>query len=222
MSWKYRAKQGRNGEAWPIPSAGPHKATIVALIGLGTHAEQFKDEKTGKIKNVDYAKILLLWELHDEIVPGTKDRRFLLSKDYRIALGPRAALRLLMEGLRGTAYKEGEEMDVGKLLGMPCLLSVKHGQSKSNPDRTYAFVDGVMAYPKKDPKPPPHTKPYIFDIAQGDRNFAILDDVPYLYGEPITEVMKRSREWHRAHATDPRDDNPPANDGDSDHTDMPF
>jgi hypothetical protein len=182
MSWKQKTTSGKDfGE---LPPAGSHAAVLIGLIDLGTQSESFQGGPVEWRR-----KVMLVWELTDQKMSGTEDRNHVIANRYTFSLSTKATLRKLLENWRGKQFGNDEEVDISVVLGKPCLLNVTHSQSG---DRTYANVAGVQPVPKNYPVPPPQREHVSWEV--GDDLADLPDWLPYLYGEPVADVVKRSKE----------------------------
>lgn len=187
------------GDKFEIPEAGAQPAVLVGLIDLGTHMEHYtnKNEKTGQVteKNAPVRKIVLVWELTASPMSGMKDTNHLMAKVYSATGSPKSNLRKLLESWRGKAYAEGEAIDVSKVLGTECMITVSHGTAKSS-GNTYAKLENVGPVPKGFKVPKPNRKPVMVSPTFADRprldaEIAALETwVPYLFGEKIGEKLR--------------------------------
>lgn len=183
MSWKTKTNdKGANfGE---LPPAGTHPAVLIGLIDLGTHEETYQGKATPPKR-----KVMLVWELVTEKMSGMKDSNHVIANRYTFSLASKATLRKVLEDWRGKKYGDDEEVDISAVLGKSCLLSVNHTQSG---DRTFANVAGVQQVVKGMAVPPAQRKPVEWQV--GYDLDQLPDWLPYLYGEPVAEVVKRCHE----------------------------
>jgi len=181
MSWMDKEAEGE-GKKFAIAPQGSHLATLVAIIDLGTHEEEFQ----GKVRNE--RQISLVWELANEIEEGTTNR-LLVSQKYNFSANPKARLRLMLEGWRGRKYNEGDPMQLSKVLGQPCLVTVVHKQSIKG--RDYAIVTSVSGLPKGMKSVPP-VRPLV--ARKCDSHDPIPEWIPYIMGEKPYDVLERAHE----------------------------
>ncbi len=129
--WKATANNKTGDGKFTLPPPGNTPAVCVAMVDLGTHDLEFTDKKTGALTHKDYRKVFLVWELTRRPDPGFKDRNYLLSREYSVALGSNAALRGVVETAMGRKLADQEDVDdlAEVLLGMECLIDVEHGGS---------------------------------------------------------------------------------------------
>lgn len=187
--WKQRATSG--GGEFDVPDAGSHPAVLVALIDLGTHDEEFDDKKkqTKVIKQI--RKVYMAWELPTEAKPGGGGN-FVVARDYGLFFSQNSNLRKMVEKWRGRGLDDGEEFDLTKLLGKSCLISLV--QKVSQNGNKYCKIDGVGQLPKGMTCPPATVTPVQWDVGSGDP-IPETPWLPYLYGEPLKQVIERSAEY---------------------------
>lgn len=142
----FKAPQSAStGSSTPAP-AGNHVGRCVEMIQVGTLEKEFKGEK--KLQHI----IRLTWELPYEMreaKEGEEAKPFLVSKNYTFSMYEMATFRKHLAAWRGKDWKtqaEADEFDPGKLLGVPCMVSVTHKESQKG--NTYAEVSGLGAMPK--------------------------------------------------------------------------
>jgi hypothetical protein len=181
---------GSDGLDFERPEAGPQAAVLVALIDLGTQRDDFGDRQR------QVRKVLLAFELAERRRDGTA---FVVARDYTLSLGRKAALRKMVEGWRGAALAEDEEVRLAEWLGKPCLLTLVEHTTSS--DKIVVKVDGVGRLPKGMVALTPSRAPLAWSIAGPRCALPELAWVPYLYGQPVGDVIKRSAEWRGEAAT---------------------
>ena len=146
------------GGNFTLAPEGTHVAVCVSVIDLGLQrSEAFNNEQE---------KVHIAWEIAGEKTDDGKP--LLVSKRYTSSTNEKAALRKDLESWRGKAFSKAEieSFDIRTILGVPCLLNIVH---KTNGDKTYANVKGVMALPKGTAKPKADTKPVSFDLNNWDQ-----------------------------------------------------
>lgn len=148
----------------PAPQ-GTHIARCVQMVDLGTQETPFGTKR----------QVWLQWELPDE--PMDDGRPFVIGKRYTASLTKKSNLRLDLEAWRGRAFTQDElkAFDLRKVLGAPCLVSVKHVEKDGN---VYANVASIAAAPKGMTVPEAMNPPLAFDI-----------------DEPDSEVFRLLPEW---------------------------
>lgn len=119
--------------------AGTYPARCYSMIHIGTIQEEFQGEK--KIMN----KVRISWELPTELKEfkqGEGEKPYILSKEFTLSLHEKSSLRAFLKSWRGKDFTEEEakSFDVTKLLGVICMLSVGHKESKG---KVYAEINSV-------------------------------------------------------------------------------
>lgn len=121
---------------------GTYVARCYSMIEIGT----VKSEYLGKEKI--QKKVNITWELPTETAifhEGKGPEPFVVSKTYTLSMFDKANLRKDLESWRGKKYEddEAEKVDITKLLGQPCLLSVIHQAGKKDPSKNYVFISSI-------------------------------------------------------------------------------
>jgi hypothetical protein len=167
------------------PPEGNHLAVLIAMVDLGTQRQEYNGEVT------NYRKVYLAWELVEE--EKEEGSPHVIGRDYTLSFAENAGLRKMMEKWMGKKIPPGEKPRMTALLGKSCMLSVAHTPSRDG-TRHFAKVDLIAPLPKSvTPKPSTH-KPFFWDMSiPGDP--PDLSALPYLYGEPLVDWIKRSPEW---------------------------
>jgi hypothetical protein len=177
MGFSGKATSG-TGDRLLIPT-GTHPARMIAALNLGWHERTFKDKKWWE------ETLLFVWQLLD-VTPSCT-----ISKDYPRDYRPPAELRKLMEKLRGTAYRDGDDINPEKLLGQPCLVTVVQGTSTAgNP---YSKIDTIAPVPAGMVVPPATLTPLVWEFADGKPWPAVAWLPTHLYGKPISDILSRAR-----------------------------
>lgn len=177
-----------DGGDFELPPSGTHPAVLIGLIDLGTHEREFNGEKN------DVHKLLLIWELTGE--HDSKGDPFVVAKDFTWSLNKKAKLRGFVEGYAGRALIDGEEYDLGLMLGQPCMINLTEGTSgKGN-----KFVDvSSISKPMKGLTVPPTDKQtfalVLSMLTSLKDDWAIPEWVPKLYGRKVEDDIKASREY---------------------------
>jgi hypothetical protein len=180
-AWTQKATSGGgNSEKPPV---GNHPAILVAIIDMGTQQTEFQG--TQKWQRRAY----FVWELVTEKQSGTKDRNHVIALDLTVSLADKAKLRKFMESRTGQKIADGAELDVTTELGQKCLLGVVANA------KGYPKVETVSAVPKGLPFPDPQHKPMAITLEQlRDGSATVPEWAPYLYGEPLWDVIQRCKE----------------------------
>lgn len=187
---KGKAKAG--GGDYDMVPQGNHPGVLIGLIDLGTHYESFQGQNEKKTR-----KVLFVWEVEAEV--DGKDKRLVIGRDFNVYLndkgeivyGQKSNIRKLLEGWRGKAYGEDEDIDLEAVWKKPCLVNVKH--DKTNRGKDVAKVDGVNALPKGMPPLKPTFECVLFS-ADSEAAAPSQEWLPRLYGEKLPDVIGRSLE----------------------------
>ncbi len=157
MANPFRGKASSTKFSTEVPDAGPHTAVLVALIDKGTHTEEVKDQKTGKLVLKDLRKVLLVWELTDAQMSGTTNNH-LVFKAYNLSYHSSGELRKAAEAIRGAAYTDEQDINYDAMLGAKCLVTVMHKTAQVS-KRAYAVVQSVSKPMKGQSIPPAKRQP---------------------------------------------------------------
>lgn len=180
---------GSNKEFKPTPE-GSHMAVCYRVIDLGTQRWEYQGEpQIGR-------KVHIAWELHGEADDGspltTDDGRPLsVSKTYTLSLGKKANLRADLESWRGRAFSEQElaGFDITQLLGVPCMVTIKHTKKA---DKTYANVASVTRFPAalKNMRPSAKNDLQTFDVTDPDNR--VYETLPEWLTKQIDVCVERT------------------------------
>ena len=123
--------------------AGTHVARCYSMIHVGTQEFEWQ----GEVKNNN--KIRITFELPNELRTfGEDDRPLVIDKEYNLSLHENSNMRKDLETWRGKAFSHDElqMFDVTKLIGVTCLLSVIHAETKAG--KTYAKINAISKMTK--------------------------------------------------------------------------
>ena len=176
------------GGDYETPPSGMFPAVLVGLIDLGT------TENTYQGKTSDRHKILFVWELTAE--HDSHGSNFLVAQDYTWSLGKKAKLHGVVESFTGKVLNDGDEYDLGLMLGKPCVVSLTEGVSGNGKK----FVEiASVTQPMRGLNVPNPTRPIVaFLLAQlgsTKDDLGIPDWIPVLYGRKVTDDIKKSKEY---------------------------
>ena len=135
-------KAGTGKEFTPVPE-GSHVARCVSVVDLGVQETPFGDKD----------QVYLGFEVYDHRVEWEKDGEKkegpgLIGVTWTNNLYEEANLGKALIAWRGKPFTPEEKklFDLGKLLGVPCMLSVVHNEAKNG--KVYANVAAIMGCPK--------------------------------------------------------------------------
>jgi hypothetical protein len=179
------------GGKFENPPPGNHPARLVAIIDLGSQADNFNP---GKFKR----QCFLVWELIGVTMTGMKDVNHLIGERYTTSLNEKAKLRGMVKTWRGKDLKDDEKFDLTVMLGKPCLVTVAEVEGKD--DKTYANLAGVSSVPKGMACGEPQRKPVFWFIGCGED---LPEWLPYCYGQKPADIIGASREMAQARGGKP-------------------
>ena len=175
---------------------GNHLARVFSIIQIGTVPEEYKGETK------DMPKVRIGWELPlkmNEFEYTDKEtnetvkvkKPFAISQEYTLSLGSKAKLRPVVEGIIGTGLtdKEADVFDLSQIMGMTCMVDVRHKMSKSGNE--YAFVGAVTSVPEGMNVPEPINDTVLFEWS--NFNEEVFEKFP----DFIKDKIKTSKEWKK-------------------------
>ena len=132
MGFKMKASN-TGGDFEPAPE-GTHNGVCTRLVDLGTEAHpQYGERRRVQVGfEID--------ELRDDGQP------FLISKFMTLSMHEKASLRKFLEGWRGKAYSDDEDVDITAIIGRPGLVSIVRNTSEAG--KVYANIASVSGLPK--------------------------------------------------------------------------
>lgn len=179
----------KEGGDYELPPCGTHPAVLVALIDLGTHKSTYPGKPDG-----ERHKIMLCWELTAET--DSKGENFIVGQDYTWSLGKKAHLRDVVQGFRGKDLADGEEFDLGTMLGQPCIINLTEGVSGGG--KKFREIAAVNP-PMRGLAVPPASRPvFAFLLSLINSTLDAIDVpewVPRNYGRLVIDDIKASKEY---------------------------
>jgi len=178
-----KGKASNSGGDFQNPTPGNVGAVCTRVIDLGTQSSQYGEKR----------KVLISWEIDEQMSDG---RPFLVSSSYTLSYHAKASLRQMLEGWRGKAYGEGEEIDIAAIIGRPCLLNLV--ESVGGNGSTYVNVKSVGPLPKgMTPVQPAAT--VLFDLDGSPPDWDAFNDL----SQRLQEKIAASPEYQRIMASPP-------------------
>lgn len=167
---------------------GTYVARCYSMIEIGTIETEFNEEKK-KAHQVN-----ITWELPTEVAVFKEENGlepFVVSKTYRLSMHEKATLRKDLESWRGKGYTEPEaqRFDVTKLLGQPCILSIIHEPSKTDPNKNYVRISSISKLMKGQECPPQINQTRLLSFE--DWNEELFESLP----EWLQDKIKSSDEY---------------------------
>lgn len=119
---------------------GTHPARVIGFIHVGTA----NDTYMGEVKK--FNKIRLTFEFPEEVhvfKEGEEAKPLVHSQEFTFSMGKKSNLRPIVEGIIGTTLDDEEayNFNFASLLGIPCLVSIKHGKTQKG--AVYAKIGGT-------------------------------------------------------------------------------
>jgi len=160
------------------------------MVHLGTVKQSYLGEE--KWTNL----VRITWELPTELRCFNADKGeqpCVISKEVTLSMNEKSTLRALLTAWRGKAFTEDEakEFDVTKLIGKPCMISIFHQASKSNPEKIYERIASISPV-MKGMECPPQVNPS-FEFSVGEYNQDKFDTMP----EFLKEMVRGSKEFQQ-------------------------
>lgn len=165
----------------PAPE-GTHVARCIWVISLGT-------QPSGNPAFDPSFKVLVGWELPEEEIKYNGELKpMIVTKEYTLSLSEKATLRKDLESWRARQFtkEEAKGFDVGKVVGVPCLLTVTH--QVSGKGRRYAKVSAVSAITKGMQVKPQVHRSMIYEM--GDGNNEIFELLPAWIQKKISQAAE--------------------------------
>ena len=141
------SEKAGSGKEWAQCPEGSHVARCVTLVDLGVQSTHYGDKE----------QVYLGFEVYDHRVEWEKDGvqhegPGLIGVTWTNNLYEEANLGKNLISWRGRPFTEEEKkfFDLESVLGVPCILSVIHNESKG---KTYANITSITGCPKGVPVP---------------------------------------------------------------------
>jgi len=185
----FASSEGNSNNFSPVP-AGTHIGRCYSMIHIGTAPELYMGQE--KVMN----KVRISFELPTELKEfkeGEGEKPMSISKDFTLSMHEKSTLRKMLEGWRGKVYTEEEarKVDLTKLLGQPCMLTVVH-KEKQGGGGSYATINSISGLPKGIPCPPQVND--TFEWNYDNFNQAKFDKIP----DFIKDRMRQTNEYKKA------------------------
>lgn len=134
----------KSGNNYFLIDAGSYAARCYSMVHIGTIEEEFQGET--KKRN----KVRLTWEIPSELHVFNAEKGeqpVVISKEYTLSMHEKSTLRKDLEAWRGKAFtdEEAKKFDITKLIGVQCMLSIIHKETKSG---VFANISGINTLPK--------------------------------------------------------------------------
>ena len=164
--------------------AGNHLAVCVGVFDMG---HQLNDGPMGNGKWQHRA--YFLYELVDEKMTGMRDANHVIGIDLTLSLHEKAKLRLWIEARTGKKLPDDAELDPTSELGTVSMLNVVLNKGG------YPQISGMAAAPKRLAEGAKASYPLTaITLEEFQAGTSIPDYCPWLYGSPLADHIRASRE----------------------------
>lgn len=171
---------GGDRVAQPILEIGTYPARLVRIIDLGVQPQKaFKGEAKPPAHQVDWTYELLDVFMVDKEGNEIEDKPRWVSERFNVNR-PEADLAKSTKRYKALDPDEDFDWEMTKLIGMPCMITITHGENKKDPTRPYENVGNVTAMRAKDAAKAPELK---------------NPSVVFTLDEPDMEVFKKFPQW---------------------------
>jgi len=167
------------GGSFVQPPTGPHNATLIRIVDIGTQVSEYKGQETVRRQNI------LTWELpHEKMDDG---QPFIISKFYTASLGEKANLTKDLTSWFGKAPNPKDYDSAGQraLLGKHCQVVVS--QREDSDKRVVSTVVGLAK--GTDMPKTPHNPLVYFSLDEFD------EEVFGNLSEGIQKIIMKSPEY---------------------------
>lgn len=170
-----------NGQSFEPIQAGSYVARCYSMILMGTFEEDYKSEK----KQITKVKVTFELPTEQKVFEESKGLQpHVIGIDFTLSMAEKSNLRAFLTNWRGKAYtdEEAKKVDISKMVGVPCQLSVIHRTSKSS-GKTYATVASASMLMKGFEAPKQINPSVIFNVNQFDKE--VFETLPKFIQEKI-------------------------------------
>lgn len=171
---------GGDRVAQPILEVGTYPARLVRIIDLGIQPQKaFKGEPKPPAHQVDWTYELLDVYMLDKEGNELEDKPRWVRERFNVNR-PEADLAKSTKRYKALDPEELFDWDMTKLIGMPCMITITHGDNKKDPTRPYENVGNVTAMRAKDAAKAPELQ---------------NPSVVFTLDEPNMEVFHKFPQW---------------------------
>jgi len=176
-----------------VCAPGNYPATIIGVVDIGHQLDKFNKDRDGATSEV--RQLVLFFELAERQPDG---KRFLLERLYTWSLHEKSSFSKLASSVLSRTFKEGDRFSPKELLGVAVMVAVSNAMSA---EKTYHKVESVAAFPKGMQAPRPENALFSYSVVEGGE-FHPPVELPYVYGQPIKDLIAASREARARTASD--------------------
>ena len=170
-----RLGQFKSGGEFKLVPEGSQVGTVTGVVYLGLQPGSIQFPKPAH-------KLALIISFPGEFTDD-ESRNLSITSTYTASSHKKSALRKVVEAVNGAAFKsdkDAEAFDPETLIGRSALWQVVH---KTNGDKTFANIGGVIALPKGMPVPQTINETIVF--------------TPDLEGDAFVTALNKLPEWLR-------------------------
>jgi len=176
-----------SGNFEPIP-AGTYLARCYSMVHIGTVEDEYQGTK--RLVN----KVRITWELPTEMKvfnPEKGEQPQAISREFTLSMHEKSTLRAFLTSWRGRGFndEEAKDFDVSRLVGVPCMLSIVHEPSKTDPTRMRDKISGISTVMKGVNMPAQVNPSFIFELDSFDQ--AKFDSLP----DWLKDKVRQSQEY---------------------------
>jgi hypothetical protein len=191
MSKPNRWNPGTNTGGFEAPEAGTDTGILIRIIDIGTHTSTYQGQESAR------RKVVFVFELPNQ--KGQERTPLTVSKFYTFSMHEKANLRRDLETWRGKPYTsaELEVFDPARLLGQPCLLTLKERTTADGKLRI--DVAQITSLAKEMSRPgAPVNETYVYDL--DDHNPEVFEKI----SDGLKRLITASAEWPEVQARQAR------------------
>jgi hypothetical protein len=158
------------------------------MVHIGT----VEDEYQGQKRFVN--KVRITWELPTEMKvfsPEKGEQPQAISREFTLSMHEKSTLRAFLTSWRGKGFSEEEakDFDVSRLVGVPCMLSIVHEPSKTDPTKVRDKISSISTVMKGVTMPPQVNPSFLFELDSFDK--IKFDSLP----DWLRDKVRQSQEY---------------------------
>lgn len=182
-------KAGSSGKNFIPPKPGSYVARCIGLIAIGTTDVAYKNEI--QKKNLIRFRYELPTKL-EEFKEGEGKKPWVVELEFTNTTNSKGNLFKWLTNWSPKITKDNiDKLDLAKVIGQPCLLTIAHNPSKTDPDRIYLKATGITSLPEGMKIPDQINETFLFDVDDFDQEK--FNTLPQFIREKIT----RSEEFKK-------------------------
>jgi hypothetical protein len=184
------------------------------VLDIGTHSFTWQGKTSVN------RKVRLAWELPESTYdPGDGSAvPQMVSKEFTLSLSANANLKKFLEGWRAKQFtaEELKQFDLASLLGVACLLTIVHKESRTQQGKVFADIQAASKLPKGMKCPAQITPSIEYSVDDGqDDAFSKLPDW-------LKKKIGECQEWQNPPEQEPEPSSGNQFDAPTGDNDVPF